>query len=236
MDKKAVVLDEFRERIISDPEAILDDREVMQALVAANGNTLGANVVDLRGIALERLEGRLSRLEDTHRSVIAAAYENLAGTNQVHRAVLRLMDAATFPQFLNLLSGDVAEILGVDAALLVLETADEVHGASVQERFGGALAIVPEGFIADYLSRGREHGSRPVLLRQILTDSLSFYGEEGDWIRSEACLPLDLGPKRLPGMLVLGSENPHKFKPTQGTDLLSFLGGVFERCMRLWLD
>ncbi|MEO9865167.1 DUF484 family protein, partial [Yoonia sp.] len=49
------------------------------------------------------------------------------------------------------------------------------------------------------------------------------------------CLKLDFGPNRLPGMLVMGSEDPHQFTPQQGTDLLTFFGGVFERAMRRWL-
>src|SRR6056297_2106750 len=93
-------LDDFRHRIIEDPEAILEDADVMKALIAANEKYLGNNIVDLRGIAMERLEARLDRLEDTHRSVIAAAYENLAGTNQIHRAVLRMLDPVEFEVFL----------------------------------------------------------------------------------------------------------------------------------------
>ncbi len=76
----------IRDSIISRPDIILDDKDLMQALIAANERAMGGNIVDLRGIAMERLEARLDRLEDTHRSVIAAAYENLAGTNQIHRA------------------------------------------------------------------------------------------------------------------------------------------------------
>jgi uncharacterized protein YigA (DUF484 family) len=34
----------------------------------------------------------------------------------------------------------------------------------------------------------------------------------------------------------MGAEDPHQFRPTQGTDLLSFFAGVFERLMRGWLD
>ncbi len=63
----------LRAKIIAEPAAILDDRDLMHALIAANDREIGANVVDLRGIAMERLEARLDRLEDTHRSVIAAA-------------------------------------------------------------------------------------------------------------------------------------------------------------------
>ena len=80
---------DMRDRILAEPETILEDRDVMNALIGANERLMGGNVVDLRGIAMERLENRLDRLEDTHRTVIAAAYENLAGTNQVHRAILQ---------------------------------------------------------------------------------------------------------------------------------------------------
>ena len=47
---------------------------------------------------------------------------------------------------------------------------------------------------------------------------------------------LDFGTGRLPGLLVMGSEDPHQFTPQQGTDLLAFFAGVFERAMRRWLS
>ena len=64
---------DVRDRLLAEPELLLDDRDVMAALIAANDRAMGSNVVDLRGLAMERLESRLDRLEDTHRSVIAAA-------------------------------------------------------------------------------------------------------------------------------------------------------------------
>jgi uncharacterized protein YigA (DUF484 family) len=33
----------------------------------------------------------------------------------------------------------------------------------------------------------------------------------------------------------MGSEDPHQFRPSHGTDLLTFFAGVFERQMRRWL-
>jgi hypothetical protein len=59
---------DLRDRILAEPETILEDRDVMNALVAANERAMGANIVDLRGIAMQRLETRLDRLEDTHRT------------------------------------------------------------------------------------------------------------------------------------------------------------------------
>lgn len=231
---QARIAGEVRDRIIAEPEVILEDHDLMRALVAANERAMGANIVDLRGIAMERLEARLDRLEDTHRSVIAAAYENLAGTNQIHRAVLRMLDPVGFEDFLTNLGGDVADILRVDVVRLVLETVQTEDDPALR-RLGGVLCVAEPGFVDGYMRSGRSAASRPVVLRQTRPDSQAIYGEAADWVRSEALMRLDLGQGRLPGMLVMGAEDPHLFKPSQGTDLLGFFAGVFERAMRRWL-
>lgn len=225
--------DDLREKIISKPSVILDDQDVMRALIAANEKSMGGNIVDLRGIAMERLEARLDRLEDTHRSVIAAAYENLAGTSQVHRAILRMMDPTSFEGFLTNLGGEVADILRVDAVRLVLESGDQSDDPVIR-KLGEVLAVAEPGFIEDYVTQGRGH-ARAVTLRQIAEGEASVYQSRAANIRSEACLLLDFGENRQPGMLVLGSEDPHMFSPQQGGDLLAFFAGVFERAMRRWL-
>ncbi|MFT5343921.1 MAG: hypothetical protein ACI9BH_003146 [Paracoccaceae bacterium] len=227
--------DSLREAIFAKPDAILDDQDVMHALVAANERSMGGNIVDLRGIAMERLEARLDRLEDTHRSVIAAAYENLAGTNQVHRAILRMLDPTEFEVFLRDLGGEVSEILRVDVVTLVLESVQNDSDPAVK-RLGDVLTVAEPGFIDSYLTQGRSTHPRQVTLRQVQGSSEVLYGEAASWVRSEACLKLDFGDGRLPGLLVLGSEDPHQFSPQQGTDLLSFFAGVFERSMRHWLS
>ncbi|MFN3822467.1 MAG: DUF484 family protein [Pseudorhodobacter sp.] len=226
---------DMRDRIIAAPETILEDRDVMRALIAANERAMGSNIVDLRGIAMERLEGRLDRLEDTHRSVIAAAYENLAGTNQVHRAILQLLDPLSFEDFLRSLGGEVAQTLRVDCIRLVLESVQSTEDPALR-RLGDVLYVAEPGFIADYISGGRNVSLRPVTLRQVVPQSDAIYGEKAGWVRSEALMRLDFGKGRLPGMLVMGAEDPHQFKPTQGTDLLAFFAGVFERTMRRWLS
>lgn len=227
---------DLRDRILAEPERLLDDRDVMNALVAANERAMGENIVDLRGIAMQRLESRLDRLEDTHRSVIAAAYENLAGTNQVHRAVLQLLEPTNFEAFMAALSGEVAQTLRVDYVRLVLESLQEdSEGDPTLRRLAEVLTVVPRGFIANYLTNGRNGPGRSVVLRSVTGLAADFYGTRAEGIQSEALMKLDLGPGRLPGMLVFASEDPNQFKSTHGTDLLAFFAGVFERAMRRWL-
>jgi hypothetical protein len=225
---------DMRDRILAEPERILEDHDVMAALIAANERALGTNIVDLRGIAMERLETRLDRLEDTHRAVVAAAYENLAGTNQVHRAVLQLLEPKTFDDFLARLGGDIAQTLKLDSLRLVLESHD-ASGAEALKAVGAVLHLGPPGFVLTAMQGGRAGTPRAVVLRQVLPQDRDLHGDKADFIRSEALLRLDLGKGRLPGMLVLGSEDPHQFKATHGSDLLAFFGQVFERLMQRWL-
>lgn len=237
MTERAELLEDWRERVLADPELVLEDRDLMRALISANDRQMGGNIVDMRGIAMERLENRLDRLEDTHRSVIAAAYENLAGTNQVHRALLKILEQPDFETFLKALGNEIAEILRVDRIRVVLESkeATESSAASVQ-KLEDVLTIVPEGFIDIYLTAGREVPQRKVTLRQVGDSSQEIFGDAANWIASEALLRLDLGKGRLPGLLVMGAEDPHQFRPSQGTDLLTFFTGVFERAMWKYLD
>lgn len=205
-------------------------------LEAGGGSPAGRNVVDLRGKLVDRLEGRLDKLEETHRNVIAAAYENLAGTQQVHRAVLSILDAPNFKEFLDVLSGDVANILALDTIRLGLET----NGSAPGQPLGPAgplantvVALAP-GDIATYLVGNPEIAPRRVTLRPTRASLPGLYDTEA-WIQSEAVLHLDLGPGTMPALLALGSEDPQRFHPEQGTDLLNFFALTFEKILRRWL-
>jgi uncharacterized protein YigA (DUF484 family) len=62
------------------------------------------------------------------------------------------------------------------------------------------------------------------------------YGPAASLVRSDALARLDFGPTSPAAMLALGSREPDKFQPSQGTELLQFLAGVLGRSVRSWLD
>ena len=235
--KQNNALDKLRDQLLEDPESILQDRDLMKALVDANERNRAENVVDLRGVAMDRLERRYQRLEDTHQSVIAAAYENLSGNRQIQRAVLALLEPLDFTEFLKTLQGEVADILQVSAIRLCLESSSSGRKTQKQlaQEYGAVLGFFEPGSIEEYLTFGRNMSARAVTLRQVSAASETLFGEKAAWVRSEALMRLDLGAGNLPGMLALGSEDAHQFHPNQGTDLLSFLGAAFERALRRWL-
>ncbi|MBC6443246.1 MAG: DUF484 family protein [Rhodobacteraceae bacterium] len=237
MAKKDAAADAVREHILNDPGAVLNDRDVMRVLVSADESDRTGNVVDLRSIALERLEARLNRLENTHRHVIAAAYDNLASTNQIHRAVLAILEPVSLADFLSLVENDLAGMLNVDSAVLVLESnaATPVLLPRLQEWFGSGVVFCPPGDVMQYITGRRKWTARPVTLRTVTDADPALFRTTASLIRSEALLKLDLGAGNLSGMLVLGSELIDQFVPRNGVDLLIFFASAFERVLCRWL-
>lgn len=234
MTKQVKTLGALRSKIIKDPDVILEDHDIMKALIDANERSLGANIVDLRGIAMERLETRLGELEDTHRTVIAAAYENISGMNMIHNAVLKLLKPSDFPSFLRLLEQELPDVLNVARIFLVLESRE--CDSPPLRGFGQIMSSVEPGAVDHYITAGRNVPVRTVNLREVSSASQDVYGDNAADIRSEALIKLDLGKGHLPGLLVMGSKSPTQFRANQGTDLLGFFGAAFGQVMTRWLD
>ncbi|MCF6273098.1 MAG: DUF484 family protein [Rhodobacteraceae bacterium] len=216
--------------ILSDPSVVLDDSDVMRALLHAQDAVNGERVVDLRNVFLERLEQRLERLEDTHASVIAAAYDNMAGTSQVQRAVLSVLEPRDFQSFLDVLQSEVANILGVDMVRLCIERKSQSN-----ELPHAVITPLEPGAIREIVTNGRDIALRKVTLRLAGPNKSKVFTAAAGRVKSEALLRLDLGQKQLPALLAFGSENTDRFSPEQGVDLLTFFAEAFERILRRWV-
>lgn len=236
MADSATKTPDLKASILADPDVVLEDRDVMQALIDANQEPGGRKVVDLRGALVSRLEQRLDKLENTHRSVIAAAYENLAGTSQLHKAVLMLLEQTLFVDFLRVLALETPELVAVDCARVCIETDEAEPGPmpGLDSDLSESVIIVPLGGADAYfaLSGGN---TRNICLRPAVAEADAIFGEAAKWVQSEALVRLDLGNGRQ-GLLVFGAEDPHRFRADHGTDLLAFFGGVVERSLRRWLE
>jgi uncharacterized protein YigA (DUF484 family) len=226
---------ELRATLRAHPEVVLDDLGVIRALVDALPSA-GRQVTDLRDALVDRLEARLERLERTHRSVIAAAYENLAGTAQIQRVVVMLLEQDGFPAFLRVLLVEAPQILAVDTMRLVLESEEAAPGpvGDLEPGVGARVVTLPPGGIDAYLALGSTPPRDDVWLRPTPPEGEVLYGDETALAASEALvvLPLADGHK---GLLAFGAEDARRFSPEHGTDLVEFLGAVVARVLRPYL-
>ncbi|GMG82475.1 DUF484 family protein [Paralimibaculum aggregatum] len=221
--------DLIRSLIVADPELVLADDQVMRALI---GETAAPDrqVVDLRDRLVERLESRLKRLVQANRSVIAAAYENVAGTRSLHRAVLALIAETELTGFLRCLTVEVPRLIGVEEARLCLEAEiDEARPADgLGEGLEGRVLALPEGMVEAYLMLDGGPVPEGVVLREASSEAELIFGHLTS-VRSEAMMRLELDGAA--GLLLFGAADPDRFGPDQGVDLLIFFGGVVERLL-----
>lgn len=224
--------DELRARLLAQPELILADRDLMRALIGVREAALGENVIDIRGLAMQALETRLDRLEEAHETVISAAFDNQSGTATIHRAVLSLLEPLDFETFLENLESHVAPILRVETLRLLMASV----GPDKPTLTSGPLHIVPAATMSELIAGGRRaQRADDIILRAVAPQTLPLHGEARAPIRSEALLPIDLGPGRFPALLLMGSAEKARFSPTQGTDLLRFFAQVFRLVLIGWL-
>ncbi|MDO5705873.1 MAG: DUF484 family protein [Paracoccus sp. (in: a-proteobacteria)] len=220
---------ELRERLLADPSVLLGDRDLMRALVAAHEAEIGDNVIDIRGRAMQALESRLDRLEAAHQTVIAAAWDNQSGAATVQRAVLALLEPVDFVGFIAALTETVAPVLRVETLRLAVEAAD-AGGTGLPD----GIVALPHGAIERLLSAGRRTPrGDDIVLRRAHPVADPLHG--GVAVASEALIPLDLGPDLPPALLVMGSDDPARFTPAQGTDLLRFFAQAFRLVLIGWL-
>lgn len=129
--ERAADLGPLRARILAAPETVLEDPEIMAALLRradpAGAPGDGRKVVDLRSALIERLEGRLDRLRRAHRDVVEAALDNLNGVEQAHQAVLALLEQDVEETLAARIRGRLPALLRLDEARLCLSL-DDANG------------------------------------------------------------------------------------------------------------
>ena len=221
----------IRAKLLADPSIILDDNELMQSLLTASDVKLGSNVVDLRHVAMSRLSDRLGKVGGTHQSVVAAAYQNLLGTKQIHEAVIELLRNNNLDEFVHSLKFDLLKILNVDCICILLEKSNESDETSTLKYSNPNIQQVMSGFVSTYITQGGETESTKVKIRQANSSTNQLFESASTQINSEACIQLSFNENQTLGMIVFGSSDINFFEPGQGTDLLNFFACVCEKIL-----
>ena len=106
--------------IIKNPEIILNDKEIMSALVEAE-IVPNKNVVDLRGVLIKKLENELGYLSNFHETVVDTAYKNSSALLAIQNSILVLLKKDNISDFLLSLEIEVANFLNANSLHLLVE-------------------------------------------------------------------------------------------------------------------
>ena len=169
--------------------------------------------------------------------MIAAAYENLAGTQQVHRAVLALLNAKDFASFLWAMTEKMKSILTLADVRLCVEAEGMEAGTHLGPNgpYSDAIIGLPNGAAAAYCGQETFWPGKRVILREMPASGQLIYGEAAEDYASEAVLKLEIGEAQVPMLLLFASDDPERFRAEHATDLLAFLALTFEAITERWL-
>lgn len=208
------------------PDLLLRHPDLCEALLPPDRRNSGDNIVDLQRYMVQRLQGELARASDVGNELLDASRQNMSTTQRVHAAILMLLEAASFEHMIHMATQDWTDLLEVDAISLCVEGDPE----RMKDIATAGVVVLPHGAIDTLM------GAMPALARDQVEAADWLYGPAASLVQTDALARLDFGPTSPRAMLALGSRDPEKFQPSQGTELLQFLAGVLGRSVRSWLD
>ena len=105
------------------PDFLIENPELLQTLVPPSKQQ-GNNVLDMQQFMVEHLQRDVGRLKAMQGELISAGRSNLSSQNQIHMAVLALLEASTFEHAIEVVTSDFVALLDVDVVSLTMFTRD----------------------------------------------------------------------------------------------------------------
>ncbi len=209
----------------NNPKFLQQNPEACDFLVPPK-NGEGKNVADFQSFMIERLKTDKEKVIETTQVLVENVRSNMNNQQRIHNVILRLLEARNFEEFIHFITTDLSAMLDTDISVLVVES----NGHDIPHIHTSGIRVVPEGTIDNWME------GKNVLLQSDIGGIEAIYGGGANLVRSQALLRVDISMDTPPAILAFGSRDPMMFEDGQGTDLVTFLAGVTERCFRSWLN
>lgn len=208
----------------SNPKFLQKNPDAVDYLLPPKDKTNGRRVVDFQHYMVEKLKEDKRMVLDTTRDIIEVSRENMQNLARIHDAVLKMLEAETFDQFIQILSVDVPVALDCDAVSLIVEGDDRLPKTQMR-----SLRVVPQGTIQNWME------GNDARIQSNIKGTEAMFGEAAGLVQSQALLKINQTMNIPTTMIAFGSRDPELFADGMGTDLISFLCGVVERALLIWM-
>ena len=183
---------------------------------------------------IERQVSILREQKDQHKArlkqLIQAAEQNEAVSQKVNDLVLKLLDAKTLADILDLIPSALLNEFNADAVVLRLFKTDhpDIKARPEVSDWNQEIMGAFERVIAS---------RRPICGHFKPEQLTSLFHNSSEKMHSAAMIPLvsNTDDTACIGLLAIGSSDPNRFRAEMGTMFLTYLGQVITRIMRLHL-
>ena len=207
------------------PKFLQNNPDVCDLLIPPqNGD--GKKVADFQSFMIERLKSDKKQVENITAELVENARNNMNNQQRVHKAILRLLEARSFDEFIQFITMDLSTMLDTDISVLVVES----NGHDIPHIHTSGIRVLPAGTIDKWM-KGED-----VLLQSNIAGIEAIYGGGANLVQSQALLRVDISLDTPPAILAFGSRDPMMFQDGQGTEQVLFLSRVVERAFRQWLN
>ena len=206
-------LDLMRDFIMQNPDFVRTDEEL---LVRIATDPHSGNVVSLGELARNRLLRETHAAKSRFAQIVATARSNYESQIRVQEAIIAILDSKDVVDLRDRLSGHVAFSLAADACVLAIS--DSSANGEVLDKMGSVLErLVPI--------------ERPIHIGPIDKTRPWLYGNEAQFIKSEALARIEFGTERRVAMLAIASSDIDCFREDMGLELITFFARVVERVL-----
>lgn len=210
----------------SNPDFLVKNPEVCDFLIPPQKDAKGKNVADFQSFMIKRLRSDKEQVLETTKEIVENARNNMNNQQRIYKVVLRLLEARSFDEYIQIVTMDLASMLNVDISALVVES----NGHDIPHIHTSGIRVVPGGTIDKWMT------DKNVILESNILGIEPIFGGGATLVQSQALLRVDICKSTPPAVLAFGSRDPMMFQDGQGTDLIAFLAGVVERSFRRWLN
>jgi uncharacterized protein YigA (DUF484 family) len=208
----------------SNPKFLQKHPDIVDYLLPPKDTSAGRSVVDFQHYMVEKLKEDKRMVLDTTRDIIEVSRENMNTLARIHEAILKVLEAQSFDQFIQVLSVDVPVALDCDAVTLIVEADDRVPETEMR-----ACRLVPQGTVETWME------GNDVRIQSNTKGAEAVFGEAAGLVQSQALIKINQTMDIPPAIIAFGSRDPDMFMDNQGTDLIKFLCDVVERALMIWM-
>lgn len=208
----------------ANPEFLNTHPEILEHLKAP-GAIRGKGVVDFQQVLLEKLKADKTMSQRLQKELIENVRANMNNHSRVQTAVLMILEAESFEEFVETVTQDLPTLLDVDTVSLIIESTSKEIPFMNQS----GIRFARQGTVAKWLGTG------DVLLQDNINGHEDIFGPGAGLVKSHALVRLEISQATPHGIIAFGSRDPEAFQPHQAVDQIGFLAQVVERCFRIWL-
>lgn len=213
----------------ANPKFLSQNPEACDLLVppknGANADA-GKNVSDFQSFMIKRLKDDKEKVVEATQTLVENARSNMNNQQRIHGAILRILEARNFDEFIHIVTMDLSAMLDTDISVLVVES----NGHDIPHITTSGIRVLPQGTIDNWMN------GQNVMLQSNISGIEAIYGGGATLVQSQALLRVDISMDTPPGILAFGSRDPEMFHDGQATDQVAFLAAVVERSFRHWLN